>query len=207
MRPLRERAILGVLFVLLPAAFIGGVLLPAQRRMTALQAEQDRINQEIAELPRYSPLTDEERRLLEDPSATWRHRIPLVANDRAKVAHYYHVVTQLQQALQRGGAAPMGIRSEWDPIRGSYTLPTGLVSLAQAPPLGESSADGRLEAWVLEARFGGGVDSLFKALTSAQTPTPLLEPVGLRWESTPENRIQAVVFRNLVVVPGEPGPR
>jgi hypothetical protein len=200
---MRERMLLALIFVVLPLAFILGLLLPAQRRMAALEAEQDRIGREMAELPRYSPLSQDERQLLSDPSSPWRHRIPLVSNDRERVAHYYQVITLLQQALQRTGAPPLGIRSDWEPIHASFTLPTGLGTLAQAPPLGETTAQGRLEGWVLEARFGGGVDQLFKALEAAQEPLPLLEPVGLRWEAAPEGRLQAVLFRNLVLVPSD----
>lgn len=207
MRPLRERLILALIFVVGPLAFILGVLLPAQRRMAALQAEQDRIGQEMAELPRYSPLSDEERKLLSDPTLPWRHRIPLVSGDRQRVAHYYQVVTQLQQALQHAGAPPIGIRSDWEPIHASFTLTGGLATLAQAPPLGQTNADGTLEGWVLEARFSGGVDQLFKAIEAAREPVPLLEPVGLRWEAGPDGPLQAVLFRNLVLVPSDPPAR
>lgn len=203
MTPMRERMALALVFVVLPLAFILGLLMPAQRRMAALEAEQDRIGREMAELPRYSPLSLEERKLLSDPSSPWRHRIPLVANDRDRVAHYYQVVTLLQQALRRAGAPPLGIRSEWDPIHGSFTLPAGLEALPQAPPLGQTTAQGKLEGWVLEVRLGGGVDQLFKAIGAAREPLPLLEPVGLRWESTPEGRYQAVVLRNLVLDPAD----
>ena len=53
---------------------------------------------------------------------------------------------------------------------------------------------------MLEARVGGQPGKLFQGLEALGRLEPLLEPVGLRWESVPEHTRQSLLLRNLVLV-------
>jgi len=122
-----------------------------------------------------------------------------VANDGARLGHYHQVVTELQQTCRQSGIDLVGIRSTWDPIRGSFTLPT---LLAQGPlPPKETGTQGRLQGWVLEARVDGPTPQLFRTLEGLPRIEPLLEPVGFRWEADEKGLRQYVLLRNLVLVP------
>lgn len=199
MRHLRERATMAFFLVGLPLAFTFGVVRPCLARMALQRRRLEEISQETKVPPHFVPLRAEERAVLEDPAAGWRRRMPVVVGEQARLAHYDRVVSQVQGAWSRSGAPTLGIRSSWDPIRASFTLAGNLglgggevSTLKDGPAL-------QVHGWVLEARFGGGSDQLFRALAAVPAVEPLLEPVGLRWESTAALRQQSLLLRNLVV--------
>ena len=195
----KEWAILFSVFGVLPALFVVFLLLPCFKRDTAYIERQRAADQRIMELPTVQPLNAEERAALEDPAALWKQRIPLVANDGARLGHYHLVVTELQQACRQSGVSLLGVRSTWDPIRGSFTLPP---LLGQGPTLAtEAGTQGQLGAWVLEARVDGPTPQLFHTLEGLSGMSPLLEPVGLRWEADEKGLRQYLLLRNLVLVP------
>ena len=49
--------------------------------------------------------------------------------------------------------------------------------------------------------MGGKPDQLFQGLAALGRVEPLLEPVGLRWQSTPERTRQSLLLRNLILAP------
>lgn len=204
---MKQLRILLVLVLLLgPALFAWLIWLPSQRRMQAIQARIDEAQTFLRELPRYDPLSAEEAAILESPGAPWKTRIPLIRGDRDRLLHYHRVVTELDRALSGAGLRTLGMRSSWDPIRASFTLGGALAPAAvpggQAEPL-----DGALGAWVVEVQLDGPTGGLFTALGRLREVQPLLEPVGLRWESTPERRAQSLLLRSLVTQPAVPVAR
>lgn len=189
------------LFGLLPVAFIFLVFLPVRKRMATDQARLEAAIQRSQELPNIQPLTSQERALLEDPSAPWRTRIPLVSTDARRLAHYHRVITDLQREFKARNVALLGVRSTWNPIKGSYTLPPSLGSISSVVPQNSKRGAGQLQAWVLEAQVSGSPADLFKALEALPRINPLLEPVALRWEMDPPKHKQMIVLRNLVAIP------
>lgn len=188
-------------FGLLPAVFVGLVFLPVKKRMEADRQRLEAAIQRYQQLPNIQPLTSQERALLEDPKATWRGRIEVVGSDARRLAHYHRVVTDVQREFKGRGVELAGIRSTWNPILGSFTLPATLGPATGFEGMEPTGGSGKLQAWVLEARVGGTPTELFKALESLPRIQPLLEPVALRWESDLDQQKQAIVLRNLVIVP------
>lgn len=188
-------------FGLLPAVFVGLVFLPVKKRMEADRLRLEAAIQRYQQLPNIQPLTNQERSLLEDPKATWRTRIEVVGNDARRLAHYHRVVTDVQREFKGRGVELAGVRSTWNPILGSFTLPATLGPATRFEGTELAPGSVKLQAWVLEARVGGTPTELFKALESLPRIQPLLEPVALRWESDPDQQKQAIVLRNLVIVP------
>lgn len=200
------RTLLVLLLGLAPLAFWLLVWRPAQTRMDANRARIAEARLRMLELPRYAPLSEAEVAFLESPAAPWKQRIPMIGGDRDRLAHYHRVVTSVDQAFQRGGLRIHGMRSSWDPIHASFTLDRELAWGPLAKPAAESPQDGNLLGWVLEVQLDGPTQALFTGLERLGGITPLLEPVGFRWEATPERRAQALWLRNLVLVPAD-GPR
>lgn len=188
-------------FGLLPAVFVVLVFLPVKKRMEADRLRLEAAVQRYQELPNIQPLTSRERALLEDPKAAWRARIAVVVSDAQRLAHYHRVITDVQREFKGRGVELLGVRSTWNPILGSFTLPASLGSATGFEGKEPSSGGGKLQAWVLETRVGGTPTELFKALESLPRIQPLLEPVALRWESDPDRQKQVIVLRNLVIVP------
>lgn len=200
------RLLLVAVLLLGPALFAWLIWLPSQRRMQAIQARIDEAQTFLRELPRYDPLSATEAEALESPTAPWKARIPLIRGDRDRLVHYHRVVTGLDRAFTASGLKIQGMRSSWDPIRASFTL--GGVLAPAANPAGQTEPlDGALGAWVLEVQIDGPTSGLFTALGRLPEVQPLLEPIGLRWESTPERRAQSLLLRSLVVQPALPAPR
>lgn len=197
----RPMLLLAVIFGLLPAAFIFLVFLPLKHRMAADEARLEAALQRNQALPNVQPLTSQERTLLEDPAASWRTRIPLLTGDAQRLAHYHRVITELQREMKLRNAVLLGVRSDWDPIEGSYTLPAALGSMGATEPRAGTLGAGRLEPWVLEASVGGSPAELFKALEALPQINPLLEPVALRWEMHGSQPTQMIILRNLVTIP------
>jgi hypothetical protein len=169
--------------------------------MAAKQARMAAIAQRLQSLPAIQPLSPRERQLLADPKAEWRHRIPLLKTDADRFAHYHFVVSDLQGAWKRAGVPLLGVRSTWRALSGSYSLPGELGN----PDLGlldkGTAATGQVQGWVLDARVGGKPDQLFQGLAGLAQVAPLLEPVGLRWESVPDHTRQSLLLRNLILAP------
>ena len=193
--------VLLALFGLLPVVFIFLVFLPVRKQMAADQARLDAAIQRIQELPTIQPLTFQERALLEDPLATWRTRIPNVATDAQRLAHYHRVITELQREFKARNVTLLGVRSTWAPIKGSYTLPASMGSMSPVGLMEPERGAGQLQAWVLEAQVKGSPVELFKALEGLPGINPLLEPVALRWAMDPSQPKQMIVLRNLVTIP------
>lgn len=199
--PTSERLALGGILLGLPALFIFLVLLPDLRAMKSLKEELDSVRVRLEALPAAAPLGDAEKRLLEDPQAPWKERIPAVAGDAARLAHYHRVVTGLHGGWRQAGLAPYTIRSSWDPIRASFSLPKTLGPEATDPGAAPVAGRGRVQAWVVEVRLEGPAEDLFKALRALPEAGPLLEPVGLRWEHGREISQQSLLLRNYVLGP------
>jgi hypothetical protein len=153
------------------------------------------------ELPTIQPLTAQERVLLDDPKASWRSHIEPVGSDVQRFMHYHRVVTELQRSFKSKGVNLLGVRSTWNPIQGSFTLPANLGSAVDFKGTEPRTGTGKLQAWVIETRIGGTPTELFTALESLPHIHPLLEPVALRWDSDLEQQKQIIVLRNLVTVP------
>ncbi len=201
MKALRSLLILMVLAA--PVLFWAIIWHPAQVRMATNEARIREARARIQELPRYAPLSDQETAFLEAPSAPWKARLPLIRGDRDRLAHYHQVVTEVDQAFRRRALKVHGMRSSWNAIHASFTLDQGLgLDGPNGLPVGLAQ-EGSLAAWVLEVQLDGPTADLFTALGQLGAMPPLLEPVGFRWEATPERRAQALWLRNLVLVPPE----
>ena len=134
------------LFGLLPVVFIFLVFLPVRKRMATDAARLEAAIQRSQELPNIQPLTAQERALLEDSSADWRTRIPFVGTDAQRLAHYHRVITDLQRELKTREVTLLGVRSTWNPIQGSYTLPASLEAPSAALPGDTKPGGGQLQA-------------------------------------------------------------
>lgn len=199
--PTAERLALGSILLGLPALFIFLVLLPDLRAMKSLKEELESARVRLEALPAAAPLGEDEKRLLDDPTAPWKERIPAVSGDAARLAHYHRVVTGLHGTWRHAGLAPCTIRSSWDPIRASFSLPNSLGTEGTDPRATPLAGRGRVLAWVVEVRLDGPPEDLFKALRGLPEAGPLLEPVGLRWEHGRETSQQSLLLRNYVLGP------
>lgn len=197
------RALLALILVLSPVLFWLLLWRPADGRMALNRSRIAEARARMLELPRYTALSAEESAFLEDPAAAWRQRIPLMRGDRDRLAHYHLVITKVSQAFRLGGLRLNGMRSSWDPIHASFTLDRDLGLAGLGLPPATSAQDGALAAWALEVQIDGPTEGLFTGLDQLKHLPPLLEPVGLRWEATPERRAQSLWLRNLVLVPAD----
>jgi hypothetical protein len=196
----REWFLLGIIFALLPGIFFVFVVLRGRKNMGAFKARQGEIEQQMQAFVPVQPLSAAERQMLADSRAPWRSRMPYLEGDAARLWHYHRTVTQLQGVFRQGGVSTGSVRSSFDPVRGSFTLPSNLGSLAPEP-LGLGGQMGKTQAWVLEISVEGPSAQLFKALDLLPAVDPVLEPLALRWEATPEGHKQHLLLRNLVLVP------
>jgi hypothetical protein len=196
-----EVALLVGLFMVLPAVFIFLVLMPTLNRMKEHRGRLETAQEAIRALPDVQPLSAEERKLLEDPKAEWKARIPVVSNDGERLTHYNRVVTDLQRTWKNCGVTTLSMRSTWDPIKGSFTVPESFGSVPQDFPPAYFSGQGTPSAWVIEARLAGKNAPLFTAMEALSKLNPLLEPVGIRWESSPEGPKEMLILRNIILSP------
>ena len=197
----KERALMAAVLLGAPSLLLWLGLLPVIRRGEALRQQIRSLNAEFVTLSRFSPLSKEERELTQDPAAAWRSRMPMVAGDQARLAHYNRVVSELQETLKQAGVASSRMRSSWDPIQASFTIPEDLGGLPASAAPSQDSAELQASGWVLEAEIPGATPQLFKALAATHRVHSLLEPVGLRWEAGPDHRRQNLLLRNLVLTP------
>jgi hypothetical protein len=202
MKNLKERFLLGSILVAGPVIFWFGVMKPSLARAAKSQERIEKAESEFTDPFAFTPLSSEEKKFLNDPNAAWRKRIPLVDGDQSRLSHYAIVVGGIQQRWREAGVPAVGMRSSWDPIKASFTLPPfpgpGNVPM---DPIADS-ASMKVDGWVFEARFDLPTDGLLRALCQASQSGPLLEPVGLRWEFDPEKgRSQYLSFRNLYLKP------
>lgn len=196
----REWFLLGLIFALLPGLFFVFVVLRGRKNMGAYKTRQGEIEQQMQAFVPVQPLSSAERQMLSDPQAPWRSRIPYLEGDAARLWHYHRTVTQLQGVLRQGGVSTGSVRSSFDPVHGSFTLPSALGPL-DSDALGAGGQTSKTQAWVLEISVEGSSAQLFKALDLLPAVDPVLEPLALRWEATPEGHRQHLVLRNLVLVP------
>ena len=201
MKHIKERLLMAAVLIGLPILLLVVGILPVLRRSQALRQQIQAANEEYKALPNFSPLSKAEREALADPKAAWRSRLPLTAGDRARLTHYHRVVGDLQGALKAAGIPSRGMRSSWDPIKASFSVPGEMGADPHELPVSQDSPELRVSGWVLEAEIPGTTSQLFKALASIDRVGPLLEPVGLRWEASPEFRQQKLLLRNLVLTP------
>lgn len=201
MKHLRERFLMVAVLVGVPALILLLGVLPLLKSSQALRAQIQATHEEFRTIPPFTPLTRAERELLEDPAAPWRSRLPVVAGDRARLAHYHRVVGELQGVLKGAGIAPRGMRSSWDPIRASFSVPGAMEPDPRELSPSQDAPELNLKGWVLETEVPGATEQLFRGLGVVHRVGPLLEPVGLRWEAGPDLREQKLIFRNLVLVP------
>jgi hypothetical protein len=202
MRHAKERLVLASILLVGPLVYGFLILRPALLRIGAQRARRDAAQAEFTGPMTYAPLSAAERSQLADPAAPWRGRLTLVQGDQARLAHYSAVVTALQRTWRTGGTPALGIRSSWDNIHASFTLPVSLVTEDEGRAAPSDTPDLKVAGWVLEARFDPPTDRLFRALHLSAACRPLLEPVGLRWEFDPaRGRSQHLLFRNLYLTP------
>lgn len=199
MRHLKERALLAAVVLGVPVLFGFVVARPILKRIDAFKTRFKEASAELATLPQFQPVSAEEREVLEDAKAPWRRRMPVVQGEQSRLAHYHRVVSELQGAWKAAKVPPLNLRSSWDPIRASFTLPAVALAQEGADPALRDAPELRVQGWVLEAKFPAPTDVLFRALAVVPRMEPLLEPVGLRWEAYPDHRQQSLLLRNLVV--------
>lgn len=195
----REWFLLSVIFALLPVLFFFLVVLRGRRNMNEYKARQTAAEQRLQAIVPVQPLSAHERQLLAD-TAVWRGRMPFLEGDADRLWHYHHTVTELQKVLKQGGVLTGSVRSSFDPVQGSFTLPAGLSEMPGELVL-KTMAQGKPQAWVLEVSVEGPSTQLFQVLDLLPRVEPLLEPIALRWEATPEGHKQFLILRNLVLVP------
>jgi hypothetical protein len=198
-RNLKERLVQAGIVLVVPVLFGVLVARPTLKRIDGHKQRFNAASTEAASIPQFSVVTPAEREVLDDPAAAWRNRMPVLVDEQARLAHYHRVVSAAQRGWKAAGVSVVGLRSTWDPIRASFTLPPS-VDAAEAPkPVLQDSPDQRIRGWVVEARFSAPTEVLFRALAAVPHFEPLLEPVGLRWESSPDHRQQSLLLRNLVI--------
>jgi hypothetical protein len=195
---------MGLLLAGLPVAGYFLLARPAMGRIQALQLRIQAANEGFQGVPPFTPVSREERKLLEDPAAPWRSRIPLVDGDAARMAQVDRVVSQLAAALRARKVKAVAMRAVLEPVQAEFTVP---ASLAQgplpAPGTAPDTPGQQMAGWVLEVEIGGRTGSLFRALAAVAEVNPLLEPVGLRWESAQGTGSQRkyLLLRNLYLQP------
>jgi hypothetical protein len=202
MRHTKERLILGSILVAGPLLFWFGIMKPSLARIEAQRERRIKAESEFMTPFSFAPLSKDEKAYLDNPDAAWRKRIAVVSGDQSRLVHYATVVGDIQQRWRTAGVPAMAMRSSWDPIHASFTLPSRLGTEQTVPGKTADSPDLKVEGWILEARFDLSTDGLLRALYQAPNVTPLLEPVGLRWEFDPiKGRSQYLIFRNLYLKP------
>ncbi len=201
MKLLHERMLLGVGLLGVPALLILVGIMPMLKKTEHLKKEIQALESEYKDIPRFSPLSRDEKQFLQDPEATWRKRMPVVLGDAARLNHYSRVVGELQYTLRTSGAPMDSLRSSWDPIQATFTLEEDLAEITPGLTPVQDRPEYKVQGWVLEANIPGSTDKLFQAMATSYEVHPLLEPVGIRWESTLEKRRQQILYRNLVLCP------
>jgi len=199
MNATQERILMVVALLVLPALVAGFGVWPLHRRTLTLRQQIQQVDQEDFPLPRFTPPTQAERAWLEAQRPRMEARMPLLTRDAARLAHYHRVVSELQAVLQQEGIPSPAMRSSWDPIQASFTLPGPLAPSPVAPPRADIEAPGLVKGWVLEVQVPGGTSNLFRALARIGDVEPLLEPVGLRWVLDAKEHRQHLWLRNLVL--------
>ena len=201
MKHVKERSILILMLLGLPALYWIFGIRPSVQRMNEFRTRIQAANEESKDYPRFASISQDERPLLEDPQAQWRGRIPVIRTDQDRIAHYDEVVSELTEAWRGAGMTPLSMRSSWDSIKASFTVPKGLdeVGGRGAPTL--DAPELRVKGWVLEAGIPGNTGNLFRMMAVVESVHPLLEPVGIRWQAGPDERRQYLLFRNLVLSP------
>jgi hypothetical protein len=185
MRKHRERVVLGLLLVALPAVAVLAVVVPASRRLAALHRRIEAAHLDTPEVPSFVPVGKEERAFLENPDAPWRTRIPVVADDAARLTEVDRVVSEVSAALAGQGLRAAEVRLLLDPIQADFSLPGAPLGTAARPGATTDRPDLQMAAWALEVSVPGSTRDLFRVLAAVSGVRALVEPGGLRWETSP----------------------
>lgn len=215
MKPAGERLLLGLLLAALPLAAVLLVVRPAHRRLAALHQRIAAAHARTPEVAPFVPVGRDERAFLEDPAAPWRTRLPLVADDGARLAQVDRVVNEVRAALAARGLEAARMRLLLDPVQAEFSLPGAPTREARRPSPAQDGPDLQVAGWALEVEVPGATGDLFKALAAVPGVNALLEPGGLRWEAVPgpaprgrghrqppPGHRQLLVLRNFYLRPG-----
>lgn len=215
MRPVGERALLGLVLAAIPVLVGLLVVRPATRRLAALHRRIEAAHADTPGVTPFVPVSREERALLEDPGAPWRTRLPLVADDAARLAQVDRVINEVRAALAARKVRAAGMRLLLDPVHADFSFPDAPTRAARPPRPAADAPDLRVAGWALEVTVTGPTRDLFQALAAVPGVNALLEPGGLRWEVGPEpapgprrsrrpapDHRQALVLRNFYLKPG-----
>jgi len=185
MKPQRERQLMAVLLLGVPAAVLWLLIFPATRRLAALHQRIGAAQARDPEVPGFVPVGRDERAFLEAPAARWRTRLAWVPDDGARLHQVDRVVGELSAALAAQGVRSAGMKAYLDPVQGDFSLPPALQAERPPGPGPRDLPEWRVGAWMLEVEILGRTGELFKALSAAASTPALLEPAGLRWELGP----------------------
>jgi len=211
MRLGRERAFMGLLLLAAPV-LVGLVLLPSTRRLARLRQRLAAAHEDTPQVRPFAPVSARERAFLDDPQAPWRSRLPLVADDGARLVLVDRVVNEVGAALAARGVKVEGMKALLDPVEGAFRLPRQRTREAFPRQAATDAPEREVDGWVLEVEILGPTGELFKALAAIVQVNALLEPAGLRWEAGPARnpgapggspeRRQVLQLRNLYLKPG-----
>ena len=186
MKAAREYGIMVLLFAGLPLLLYGALLRPSLQRVAHLEARIREAGEGTPPCRLFTPVTPEERVFLEAPEAPWRKRLPVVAEDGARLRHVDRVVHEVDASLRAAGLRATAIRGALEPVRAQCTLPAHLAQGAPGPAPLQDGPELGVAAWVLEVEVAGTSRELFRAMSALAGAEPLLEPVGLRWQALSE---------------------
>jgi hypothetical protein len=206
MNALRERILLAALGLGIPLLGFALVLRPSFRRLDALHQRIRAAETTASPRRPYTPVGQEERAVLEDPSAPWRARIPRIVGDADRLAQVDRVVNDLGSAFKAKGVSIASVHAAWDPVTIDFTLPGGLERESPPAPSAQDAPELQLAAWVLEVEIPGPTEDLFRALAAIPDIRPIMEPVGLRWGGVPSASgagRQVLLLRNYYLKPGD----
>jgi hypothetical protein len=182
----RERLLMALWFAGLPLLLYALMVRPSLGRIGALQRRIHNANLGAREFTTFTPVTREERAFLEAPGAPWRSRIEWAGDDAARLSHVNRLVGAVDAALAARGLRIAAMRVAWDPVLADFTLPDHLVPEPLPEPDRPDQPENRVGGLVLEVEIAGSTEQLFKALAAVPEVNPLLEPVGLHWEPSPD---------------------
>ena len=105
MKITRERLLMGLLFVGLPAGLHWMVIRPSARRMEVLRQRIRTADGEARHIPPFTAVGPAEKAFLENPKARWRTRIATLATDADRLAQVNRVVGEVHATLKARGVS------------------------------------------------------------------------------------------------------